>query len=133
VAIQVVLPDGKAREFERGTTVAQVAASIGPGLLKNAVAGKIDGYTVDLSRPIERDCRVEVVTLDGKDGLDVYRHSTAHLMAQAIKRIYGKTAVKLGIGPVIEDGRAEAKLAVRNDSARLPDAGKIRSVLYRRR
>lgn len=104
MAIQVALPDGAAREFERGTTVAQVAASIGPGLLKNAVAGKIDGFTVDLSRPVERDCRVEVVTLDGKDGLDVYRHSTAHLMAQAIKRIYGKTVVKLGIGPVIEDG-----------------------------
>ncbi|MFC5468229.1 threonine--tRNA ligase [Cohnella suwonensis] len=104
MAIQVGLADGSVRGFERGTTVGQVAAAIGPGLKKNAVAGKIDGKPVDLSYPIERDCAIEIVTLDGKDGLDVYRHSTAHLMAQAIKRIYGGKAVKLGIGPVIEDG-----------------------------
>ncbi|MFC5402611.1 threonine--tRNA ligase [Cohnella soli] len=104
MAIQVGLADGSVREFEQGTTVGEVAAAISTGLKKNAVAGKIDGKPVDLGYPLERDCAVEIVTLDGKDGLGVYRHSTAHLMAQAIKRIYGDKAVKLGIGPVIEDG-----------------------------
>ncbi|TVX96907.1 threonine--tRNA ligase [Cohnella terricola] len=104
MAIQAVLADGKAKEFREGTTIGQVAESIGPGLKKSAVAGKIDGVPVDLSRQLERDCRVEIVTLDSPEGLEIYRHSAAHLMAQAIKRIYGNKAVKLGIGPVIEDG-----------------------------
>jgi threonyl-tRNA synthetase len=102
--IQVTLPNGAIREFERGTTIEQVAESISPGLKKNAVAGKVDGKVVDLYYPLEQDSAVEIVTLDSPDGLTVYRHSTAHLMAQAIKRIYGDKAVKLGIGPVIEDG-----------------------------
>ncbi|WP_010502129.1 threonine--tRNA ligase [Paenibacillus elgii] len=102
--IQVKLPDGSVREYERGATIEQVAESISPSLKKQAVAGKIDGKVVDLNRPIEADASVEIVTLDSKEGLEVYRHSTAHLMAQAIKRLYGQKAVKLGIGPVIEDG-----------------------------
>ncbi|WP_240489151.1 threonine--tRNA ligase [Cohnella thermotolerans] len=102
--IQAVLADGKAREYPRGTTIAEVAASIGPGLARDAVAGMIDGIPVDLNRPIERDGRIDVLTLGSKEGLEIYRHSTAHLMAQAIKRIYGDKEVKLGIGPVIEDG-----------------------------
>ncbi|KZE74732.1 threonine--tRNA ligase [Paenibacillus elgii] len=102
--IQVKLPDGSFREYERGATIEQVAESISPSLKKQAVAGKIDGKVVDLNRPIEADASVEIVTLDSKEGLEVYRHSTAHLMAQAIKRLYGQKAVKLGIGPVIEDG-----------------------------
>ncbi|SFL38369.1 threonyl-tRNA synthetase [Paenibacillus sp. 1_12] len=104
MAIEVKLPDGAVREYGYGTTIEQVAGSISPGLKKLAVAGTINGELVDLNQPIEQDCHIEIITLDSDDGLKVYRHSTAHLMAQAIKRIYGEKAVKLGIGPVIEDG-----------------------------
>jgi threonyl-tRNA synthetase len=104
MSIKVTLPDGSVREYPQGTTIGQVAESISAGLKKNAVAGKVDGKVVDLYTPLEKDAAVEIVTLDSEDGLEVYRHSTAHLMAQAIKRLYGQKAVKLGIGPVIEDG-----------------------------
>ncbi|MGO4539648.1 threonine--tRNA ligase [Paenibacillus sp. 2TAB19] len=104
MAIQVTFPDGAVREYEAGTTVEEVAGSISSGLKKNAIAGKINGKVVDVYTPIESDSAIEIVTVESADGLEVYRHSTAHLMAQAIKRIYGDTAVKLGIGPVIEDG-----------------------------
>ena len=102
--MKVTLPNGAVKEVGRGTTIEQVAESISPSLRKNAVAGKLNGKLVDLNRPIEEDSLVEIVTLDSQEGLEVYRHSTAHLMAQAIKRIYGQEAVKLGIGPVIADG-----------------------------
>jgi threonyl-tRNA synthetase len=102
--IQVKLPDGAVRQYAPGTTVEDVAASISAGLKKNAVAGKVNGKVVDLYTPLQEDAEVEIVTLDSPEGLEVYRHSTAHLMAQAIKRLYGQTRVKLGIGPVIEDG-----------------------------
>ncbi|WP_192043431.1 threonine--tRNA ligase [Paenibacillus lycopersici] len=104
MAIQVKLPDGAVREYEQGATIEDVAGSISTGLRKNAVAGKVDGKVVDLNTPLERDAALEIVTLDSADGLEVYRHSTAHLMAQAIKRLYPERNVKLGIGPVIEDG-----------------------------
>jgi threonyl-tRNA synthetase len=104
MAVQITFPDGAVREYSAGTTIEQIAGSISPGLKKNAVAGKINGKMVDLNTPLEEDASIEIVTLDSADGLEVYRHSTAHLMAQAIKRIYGFTEVKLGIGPVIEDG-----------------------------
>ncbi|NOU98599.1 threonine--tRNA ligase [Paenibacillus planticolens] len=102
--INVTLPDGTVRRYPPGTIIEQVAESISTGLKKNAVAGKINGKLVDLNQPIEPNSLVEIVTLDSKEGLEIYRHSTAHLMAQSIKRIYGDKAVKLGIGPVIEDG-----------------------------
>ncbi|OPH57634.1 threonine--tRNA ligase [Paenibacillus ferrarius] len=102
--INVTLPDGTNRRYPQGTTFEQVAESISSGLKKNAVAAKRNGKLVDLNQPIEQDSHIEIVTLDSKDGLNVYRHTTAHIMAQAIKRIYGNKAVKLGIGPVIEDG-----------------------------
>lgn len=102
--LHITLPDGAVREYEAGVTVEDIAGSISSGLKKNAIAGKIDGKVVDLYTPIQQDAKVEIVTLDSEDGLEVYRHSTAHLMAQAIKRIYGEKTVKLGIGPVIEDG-----------------------------
>ncbi len=104
MAVKVSFPDGAVREFEQGTTVEDVAGSISPGLKKNAVVGKINGKLVDLNTPIEADAALQIVTLDSEEGLEVYRHSTAHLMAQAIKRLYGEKNVKLGIGPVIEDG-----------------------------
>ncbi|WP_126428075.1 threonine--tRNA ligase [Brevibacillus marinus] len=101
--VNVTLPDGAVREYDAGVTIEDVAASISPGLKKQAVAGKLNGKVVDLYTPINEDARVEVVTLDSPEGLEVYRHSTAHLLAQAVKRLYGQE-VKLGIGPVIENG-----------------------------
>ncbi|WP_127493085.1 threonine--tRNA ligase [Paenibacillus glycanilyticus] len=104
MSIKVTFPDGAVREYAAGTTIEEVAGSISPGLRKNAIAGKINGKVVDVYSPIESDAAIEIVTVDSADGLEVYRHSTAHLMAQAIKRLYGNANVKLGIGPVIEDG-----------------------------
>ncbi|MFC5652386.1 threonine--tRNA ligase [Paenibacillus solisilvae] len=104
MTVKVKLPDGAIREYAKGTTVEEVAGSISSGLRKNAIAGKLDGKVIDVYTPIEGDASLEIVTVDSADGLEVYRHSTAHLMAQAIKRLFGKTEVKLGIGPVIEDG-----------------------------
>ncbi|MGO4274132.1 TGS domain-containing protein, partial [Paenibacillus sp. TAF58] len=104
MVVQVKLPDGAVREYAVGTTIEQVAESISSGLKKNAIGGKVNGKSVDLSFSLENDADVEILTLDSEAGLEMYRHSTAHLMAQAIKRIYGEKAVKLGIGPVIEDG-----------------------------
>lgn len=104
MSIHITLPDGAVRAYASGTTIEGVAESISPGLRKNAIAGKLDGKIVDVYQPIEADAFVEIVTLDSQDGLEVYRHSTAHLLAQALKRIYGQDRVKLGIGPVIEDG-----------------------------
>ena len=102
--VKVTLPDGAVREYEQGATIEDVAASISSGLKKNAVAGKLNGKVVDLYTPIEEDAAVEIVMPDSAEGLEVIRHSTAHLMAQAIKRLYKDADVKLGIGPVIEDG-----------------------------
>ncbi|MBN8200799.1 MULTISPECIES: threonine--tRNA ligase [Bacillaceae] len=100
--VKVSFPDGAVKEFPKGTTTEDIAASISPGLKKKAIAGKLDGEMYDLRRPIEKDGAVEIVTPDSKDALEVLRHSTAHLMAQAIKRLYKN--VKLGVGPVIEGG-----------------------------
>ncbi|WP_028546742.1 threonine--tRNA ligase [Paenibacillus taiwanensis] len=102
--IYVTLPDGTKKGYEQGTTIAQVAESISIALKKNAVAGKINEKLVDLNEPITAECRVEIVTLDSKDGMEVYRHTTAHILAQALKRIYGNENIKLGIGPVIDNG-----------------------------
>lgn len=104
MAIQVSLPDGSVREYAEGSTLEDVAASISSGLRKNAVAGKINDKAVDLNTKLTNGDKVEIITLDSKDGLEIMRHSTAHLMAQAVKRLFGGKEVKLGIGPVIEDG-----------------------------
>lgn len=102
--LKVSLPDGSVREYAEGSTLEDVAASISSGLRKNAVAGKINDKAVDLNTVLEDGAKVEILTLDSKDGLEIMRHSTAHLMAQAVKRLFGGKEVKLGIGPVIEDG-----------------------------
>ncbi|THF73077.1 threonine--tRNA ligase [Cohnella fermenti] len=104
MALQIKFPDGAIREFPQGSTVEDIAGSISSGLRKNAVAGKVNGKVVDLNTVIEEDSALEIVTLDTPEGLEVMRHSSAHLMAQAIKRLFGGDKVKLGIGPVIEDG-----------------------------
>ena len=101
-AVQLTLPDGSKTECERGTTVLQVAESIGSRLAKAAVAGKLDGELVDLSTPIEQDAGLEVVTFDSPEGKDVYWHSSAHVMADAVLRLFPNS--KLTIGPPIEDG-----------------------------
>ncbi|MFX0558783.1 threonine--tRNA ligase [Tepidibacillus infernus] len=100
--IKITFPDGSFKEFDKGITIEDIAASISPGLKKKAIAGKVNGKLVDLYLPIEEDATVEVVTMDSEDGLEVYRHSSAHLLAQAVNRLYPGT--KFGIGPVIEDG-----------------------------
>jgi threonyl-tRNA synthetase len=100
--IHVTLPDGSRREYPGPVDVAGVAASIGPGLAKAALAGKVDGRLVDLSFRIERDAALEIVTDKHADALDVIRHSTAHLLAQATQRLFPDAQVT--IGPVIENG-----------------------------
>lgn len=100
--IDVTLPDGSQLGFEASVTVSEVAFSIGTGLGRAAVAGEIDGELVDLRTSIEDDVELSIVTADSEKGLDIMRHTTAHIMAQAVKRIYGD--VKLAIGPTIKDG-----------------------------
>jgi threonyl-tRNA synthetase len=104
MAVSISLPDGSLREYAEGSTLEDVAASISSGLRKNAVGGKLNGVLVDLNTHLVDGAQVELVTLDSKEGLEMMRHSTAHLLAQAVKRLYGNKEVKLGIGPVIEDG-----------------------------
>lgn len=100
--INIQFPDGNSKAFDKGTTTEDIAQSISPGLRKKAVAGKFNGQMVDLTRPLEEDGEIEIVTPGSDEALEVLRHSTAHLMAQALKRLYGD--VKFGVGPVIEGG-----------------------------
>ena len=98
----ITLPDGSQKSFDHPVTVDAVAASIGAGLRKAALAGRVDGRVVDTSFVIDRDARLEIVTDKDPGGLDVIRHSTAHLLAQAVKQLFPEAQVT--IGPVIEDG-----------------------------
>ena len=98
----ITLPDGSQRVFENPVSVREVAAAIGPGLAKAALAGRLDGELVDTSTVIERDARLAIVTDKDADGLDVIRHSTAHLLAYAVKELFPEAQVT--IGPVIDNG-----------------------------
>ena len=98
----ITLPDGSVRSFEQPVTVAEVAASIGAGLAKAALAGKVDGRVVDLSHRIAADTQLAIVTDKSAEGLEVIRHSTAHLLAHAVKELFPEAQVT--IGPVIENG-----------------------------
>lgn len=100
--IDIQFPDGNKKAFDKGITTEDIAQSISPGLRKKAVAGKFNGQLVDLTKPLETDGSIEIVTPGSEEALEVLRHSTAHLMAHAIKRLYGN--VKFGVGPVIEGG-----------------------------
>jgi len=100
--ITITLPDGSQRQFDRPVTVQDVAASIGAGLAKAALAGKVDGKLVDTSFPIAQDSRLEIVTEKSPEALEIVRHSTAHLLAQATQRLFPDTQVT--IGPVVENG-----------------------------
>jgi threonyl-tRNA synthetase len=98
----ITLPDGSKRQFDRAISVVEVAASIGPGLAKAALAGRLDGVLVDISKLIDHDANLSIVTDKDADGLEIIRHSTAHLLANAVQELYPDAQVT--IGPVIEDG-----------------------------
>jgi threonyl-tRNA synthetase len=100
--VSIQLPDGQVKEYPKGTTVKEVAASISSSLEKKATAGQVNGRLVDVSFKLEEDAELSIITLDSPEGLHVLRHTSAHVLAQAVKRLYGE--VSLGIGPVIEDG-----------------------------
>ncbi len=100
--IQLTFPDGAVKEFAKGTSTEEIAQSISPGLRKKAVAGKLSGNLVDLKAPLEEDGDIAIITPESEEALEVLRHSSAHLMAQAVKRLYPDA--KLGVGPVIENG-----------------------------
>ena len=98
----ITLPDGSQRSFDHPVSVLEVAADIGPGLAKAALAGRVDGVSVDASHIIEQDAELAIITERDEEGLEIIRHSTAHLLAQAVKELFPSAQVT--IGPVIEDG-----------------------------
>ncbi len=98
----ITLPDGSQRQFDKAVTVMEVAADIGPGLAKATLAGEVDGVLHDTSHLIEEDGSLRIITSRDTEGLEIIRHSTAHLMAQAVERLYPES--QCTIGPVIEDG-----------------------------
>ena len=98
----LTLPDGTLKEFDQPVSFADVAKSICPGLFKSAVAGKIDEKIFDLSYLINNDSDISIITRESEEGLEIIRHSTAHLMAHAVKELYPEAEVT--IGPVIENG-----------------------------
>ncbi|MCF6138182.1 threonine--tRNA ligase [Pseudalkalibacillus berkeleyi] len=102
--VNITFPDGAVKEFDKGITTEEIAFSISPGLKKKAIAGKLDDTLLDLRQPIERDGAITIVMPDSDEGLEIIRHSTAHLMAQAIKRVFKDEKIQLGVGPVIENG-----------------------------
>lgn len=102
--ISIKLPDGSIREVEQNTTVEDFAGSISISLKKKALGGKINGKLVDLNTPITEDCEVQIITQDDQDGLEMMRHSSAHILAQAVKRLYKGEKAAFGVGPVTADG-----------------------------
>lgn len=100
--IKITLPDGSVKEFDRGVTGLDIAASISEGLARNALAIKVNGEVRDLSRPIEEDARIQILTWNDPEGKAAFWHSSAHLMAEALEALY--PGVKFGIGPAIENG-----------------------------
>src|SRR5947208_1868783 len=102
-SITITLPDGSKKETAAGTTVADfIKASIGPGLAKAAIIARVDGKDVDLSRPLDKDASLQVFTEKSPEGLEVARHDAAHIVADAVQRLFPGTQVT--IGPTIEDG-----------------------------
>src|SRR5215510_12817363 len=100
--VTITLPDGSTKTVPAGTTLRDIAAGIGPRLAKDALAGKLDGKLVDLATSLKSDAKIEIVTPKSPDALPLYRHSTAHLTANAVKRLF--PTVQIGIGPAIENG-----------------------------
>ena len=100
--IEIKFPDGSVKEFVKGITLEEIAGSISSSLKKKAVAGKVNDGLYDLRRNIEENAEVEIITIDSNEGVEITRHSAAHILAQAVKRMYGD--INLGVGPVIENG-----------------------------
>ncbi|MDA2167324.1 threonine--tRNA ligase [Bacillus cereus group sp. MYBK71-2] len=100
--IEIKFPDGSVKEFVKGITLEEIAGSISSSLKKKAVAGKVNDGLYDLRRNIEENAEVEIITIDSDEGVEIARHSAAHILAQAVKRLYGD--INLGVGPVIENG-----------------------------
>ena len=100
--MKITLPDKSVREYEGPLTVYDVASDIGPGLAKATLGGEVDGVLVDATHPIEKDAKLRIITGKDEEGLDIIRHSCAHLLAQAVKQLFPEAQVT--IGPVIEDG-----------------------------
>ena len=100
--VTITLPDGSRRETQAGVSVADFAATISPQLAKSALAGVVDGQTVDLSCPLDRDCALRIVTPESPEALGLYRHSTAHLMAAAVTNLFPGT--QCGVGPATDEG-----------------------------
>jgi threonyl-tRNA synthetase len=92
----ITLPDGSVRQFDTATTGAEIAASIGKSLARDAVAVRVDGELIDLTRDIESDVSIEVVTRDSDDGLELLRHDAAHVLAEAVKELWPDTQVTIG-------------------------------------
>ena len=99
---KITLPDGSERQFDAATSGAEIAASIGQGLAKSAVAVRVDGVLWDLAREIDADASIEILTRDAEDGLELLRHDAAHVLAEAVKELWPETQVT--IGPAIENG-----------------------------
>ncbi|EOI00087.1 threonyl-tRNA synthetase [Enterococcus haemoperoxidus ATCC BAA-382] len=102
MSIKITFPDGAVKEFETGSSTLDIAKSISNSLAKKALAGKFNGTLIDLDRPIEEDGKIEIVTPDHEDALQILRHSSAHLMANALRRLFPK--IKFGVGPAIDSG-----------------------------
>src|SRR3954452_8594307 len=123
--ITVTLPDSSTREVATGTTPAEIAASIGKRLAKDAIAARVDGDWVDLDRPLTHDARLSIVTPASDEGREVLRHSTAHVLAQAVVRLF--PGAKYAIGPAIADGfyydfeLPDAKTFSEDDLSRIED------------
>ncbi|MED1304561.1 threonine--tRNA ligase [[Bacillus thuringiensis] serovar konkukian] len=100
--IEIKFPDGSVKEFVKGITLEEIAGSISSSLKKKAVVGKVNDGLYDLRRNIEENAEVEIITIDSDEGVEIARHSAAHILAQAVKRLYGD--INLGVGPVIENG-----------------------------
>ena len=100
--VKITLKDGSVREYEKGTSVLDITKDISRGLAKNALAAKLNGQKVDLGAPVSEDSTLEIFTFDDEEGKTIYRHSTAHIMAQAVQKLFPGT--KFGIGPAIADG-----------------------------
>ena len=100
--MKITFPDDSSREYEAGTTLAQIAESIGPKLAKAALAAEVNGSLMDMATPLEKEAKVRFLTFKDEDGVDIFRHSSSHVMAQAVKRLYPEA--KLAIGPPIQDG-----------------------------
>ncbi|MFG3612785.1 TGS domain-containing protein [Rummeliibacillus stabekisii] len=100
--IQIQFPDGKQQQYERGVTLTDIAHSISPSLSKKTIVGYVNGIPTDVARPITEDAQISLYDAASKEGIAVVRHSTAHLLAHALKRIY--PSIHFGVGPVIENG-----------------------------